>query len=484
MAPALPLTRDGAAPHAPVHPPGEPSPARLPAWVGVVDTLIVVTAVLTACLFVFGGFREYVSGIRISFRSWHRLGAVALLLIATRHYFVRTPTTAHVLGSWLRRCWGAESGRAVWPVFLSTRVAVLLAGYLAVATIGIAPKSERFRVYDNELLNLPARWDAGWYLSIVTEGYTWNGNPQRQQNVVFFPAFPLMVRAVGLFLGKHWLHVALAVATTAFFFALVYLHRLARDLLEPGQASMALWALATYPFSVYYSAPYTEGLYLLGSVAAFYHSMRGQWGRAAAWGFFLGLCRPNGFFIAGPLGILVLQRALRERRLSLASLAPVVTPVIGMLSYCAYLYVRFGDPFLWTKGQVAWGRVFAGIWPGVQALFMDRYEFISDSSFYRYSLEQPYDLLHTLAAIFVLLSIWPTIRRFGLAYGAFTAVNILPPLIVGGMMSIGRMTSVLFPAFLWVAAALPERHRTAWIAASCVLQGLIAVLFFTWRPAF
>ena len=34
------------------------------------------------------------------------------------------------------------------------------------------------------------------------------------------------------------------------------------------------------------------------------------------------------------------------------------------------------------------------------------------------------------------------------------------------------------------AAALPERHRTAWIAGSCILQGLIAVLFFTWRAAF
>jgi hypothetical protein len=444
--------------------------------------LIVLTVVLAACLFVFGGFREHVSGIRISFRSWHRLGALALVLIAVRHYFVRTPTTAHVAARSVRRLWGSDSRRAVWPAFLSTRATVLLVGYLGVATVGFAPKSVRFRMSDNELLNLPARWDAGWYLSIVTEGYTWDRNPRRQQNIVFFPAFPLAVRTIGDFLGQHWLHVALGVALTSFFFALVYLHRLARDLLEPDQARMAAWALAAYPFSVYYSAPYTEGLYLLGSVGAFYHAGRGQWGRAAAWGFLLGLCRPNGFFIAGPIGILVLQRALR--RLAPAAIVPVVTPLLGVLTYCGYLYLRFGDPLVWMKGQLAWGRVFAGVWPGVRALFADRYTTITEESFYFYSMAMPYDLMHTAAAIFVLISIVPTIRRFGLAYGAFTAVNILPPLIMGGMLSIGRMTSVLFPAFLWVAAALPERHRTAWIAGSCVLQGLIAVLFFTWRAAF
>ena len=467
-----------------MHPTEAPSRPLLAVWVRVADSLIVLSALLAVSLFVFGGFREYVGGIRISFRSWHRVGAFALVLIAVRHYFVRTPTTAHAFLAAVRRLWRTEHRRAVWPAFVSTRAAVLLVGYLAVATFGFVPESVEFRVSDNELVNLPARWDAGWYLSIVTKGYNWDRNPRRQQNIVFFPAFPIIVRSVGLFLGQHWIHVALGIALTAFFFALVYLHRLARDLLDPGQALMAVWALAAYPFSVYYSAPYTEGLYLLGSVGAFYHATRGEWARSAGWGFLLGLCRPNGFFIAGPIGILVLQRALRERRLHVSALAPVLTPILGMLAYCAYLYLRFGDPLVWTKGQRAWGRVFAGVWPGIRALFMDRYQRIADESFYFYSLTMPYDLLHTAAAIFVLMSIWPTVRRFGLAYGAFTAVNILPPLIMGGMLSIGRMTSVLFPAFLWVAAALPERYRTAWIAGSCVLQGLIAALFFTWRAAF
>ncbi len=64
------------------------------------------------------------------------------------------------------------------------------------------------------------------------------------------------------------------------------------------------------------------------------------------------------------------------------------------------------------------------------------------------------------------------------------AVNLFPPLIVGGMMSIGRMTSVMFPVFLWLGSVVRPSRLPAWTAAFAVLQGLVAVLFYTWRPAF
>ena len=59
-----------------------------------------------------------------------------------------------------------------------------------------------WRVAANPTRNLLARWDAFWYFDITTHGYRWNGNPLEQQNVVFFPLFPvLMLRAVGAAIG-------------------------------------------------------------------------------------------------------------------------------------------------------------------------------------------------------------------------------------------------------------------------------------------
>ncbi len=96
----------------------------------------------------------------------------------------------------------------------------------------------------------------------------------------------------------------------------------------------------------------------------------------------------------------------------------------------------------------------------------------------------PYDVLNVLGAVFVLAAVWPVWRRFGIAFAVFILINILPPLTTGGFLSAGRISSVLFPAFVWLAAAVPARQRTAWIVSFAMLQALCAALFYTWRPLF
>ena len=47
---------------------------------------------------------------------------------------------------------------------------MLLIAALSISTFNY-PDEVRFRVSNNEMVNLPARWDAGWYLSIAMTGY-------------------------------------------------------------------------------------------------------------------------------------------------------------------------------------------------------------------------------------------------------------------------------------------------------------------------
>jgi len=92
--------------------------------------------------------------------------------------------------------------------------------------------------------------------------------------------------------------------------------------------------------------------------------------------------------------------------------------------------------------------------------------------------------LYALAVLLALGAVWPVYRRFGLPYAVFILVNVLAPMSAGGLLSMGRVTSILFPVFLWMAAAVPPRQRAAWIALFAMLQGLVAMMFFTWRPLF
>ena len=57
---------------------------------------------------------------------------------------------------------------------------------------------------ENEFGNLPARWDVGWYLGIAVDGYSFSDAAKaagNQQDIVFFPAMPLLMRVTGRLLG-------------------------------------------------------------------------------------------------------------------------------------------------------------------------------------------------------------------------------------------------------------------------------------------
>jgi hypothetical protein len=472
-----------------------PGSDALPRWVRTADALTVALAVLAAVIAWSGGFRETWGDVRLIVTSWTRIAVLAVAVGALRHAAWPAPALPSRLRARLVAAWASPAVRTALAAAVATRLVVLLVGYLATVMVPPAPRTVLFRDDTDALSSLSARWDAQWYLSIVRNGYSWDGDRRHQQNVVFFPALPAAMYVTGLLLGKRWLAAGAVVAVAAFAWALWYLFRLARDELGDRAAAHAVWLLATYPFAVYFSAPYTEALYLLGSVAAVYHATRGEFPAAAAWGLLTGLCRPNGFLLAVPLAILVAGPAfrawLRRRDEEARQLLPtawafvaVAAPVAALALYSSYLWVHVGDPLAWQQGQLAWGRRFVGVWSGLEALVTHRWTAVERLGFLGYTKAQPMDFMNTCATIFVLATLVPLTRRLGLAYGALVAVNLFPPLLVGGMMSIGRMTSVMFPVFLWLGAKVTTDRLPAWTAVFAVLQGLVAVLFFTWRPAF
>src|SRR5581483_11281661 len=142
--------------------------------------------------------------------------------------------------------------RAAFVGLWGTRPAILAAGYFALAAFGYVHERPPVRFSDDEIVNFQGRWDATWYLDIATQGYRYHPDtPTAQQNIVFFPAFPMALRIVGrLFGGSVAAHLfaGTALAWIAFFFALTYVFRLARDVLgNDDRARAAVLFVATYP---------------------------------------------------------------------------------------------------------------------------------------------------------------------------------------------------------------------------------------------
>jgi len=437
---------------------------------------------------------------------WRPL-VVALAVAGLRHYLARTPPLHLRLWSGLVAGWRDEAVQSVWPIVVVTRLAILLVGYLAVVSVGFAPGTPPYRISNNEAINLPLRWDAGWYVGIAMEGYRWEADIEEQQNIAFFPGFPLITGAVANLLGAQnvfdqpldrpprlamekfewtFLGSALLVSLLSFGWGMVWLFRLMREHLDGPTTRAALLLLAAYPFAVFFSAAYTESLMLLAVVGAFYFFKQEKWGAAAAWGLLAGLTRPNGFLLAGPLGVIALQQWWARRAASdtrdqatrdfLVAGAVASLPIVGALAYSAFIYTLTGDPLAWREAHTAWGRSYTGL-----PILMMPIESITERGVVDYTSAQPIETLNALGAILAIALIWPVTRRLGPAYGLYMVLNLGPPLAFGGFLSMGRVTSLLFPMFMYLALVLADWQRQSIVVGFAALQGLAAVLFFTWR---
>ena len=158
-------------------------------------------------------------------------------------------------------------------------------------------------------------------------------------------------------------------------------------------------------------------------------------------------------------------RLLRALRASLPAMAAASAAVVGVVVFSAFIYAMTGRPLAWLEAHAAWGRTF-GTWVS-QGPFQE----LGRGGLYGYARSQPIDAVNFVAVAGALAAIWPVTRRFGVPYGAFLAVNLIPPLTSGGLLSIGRVTAAMFPAFIWLAAVIPARHRAAWLTAFALLQG-------------
>ena len=471
---------------------------RLPLWVRALDAAAVVALVLTLFVFLFGGFNIHLSLTPLRVHSTGRLLFIVIALALVRHVaYPQRPLHRRLIEA--LRTWNDRPVTNVAGLALASRVAVLVTAYMAVATIGVNKVTTGFELSPDALFNLPARFDAGWYGGIALEGYSFAGYFGRQQNIAFFPAFPLLMRAAGYPLGAfgpgmphdrrlaRLLWGGVMISLLAFAWAGAYLWRLARDTIGEERAADAVALLAAYPFAVYYSAAYTESLFLLGAVGAVYHFRRDEWVKAGAWGLLVGLTRPNGCFLSAVLACLIAERMWKSHKISTIpnppiarSLLAAAMPGLGMLAYSAYIHQLTGSAFGWARvHEGGWGRTYQGLEPVQRA-----YGWLTDEGLFHVIEGVPFDTLNSLGLIFALVMLWPVLRRLGPAMALFVVINIVPPMLAGGVLSMGRLTGTLFPLFLALAATVSPRTVRTLVTVFALGQGLATALFFTWRPLF
>ncbi len=487
----------------------------------LVDGVAFVCLAIALTFLIAGPYRNVHGATAFTIRASDFFVA-ALVITALRHALWPRPSILTTMAEWNVWLRARPALSDALLAFGLTRPVVLLVGLIAVTTVGLPPDSGQLGAGRQAVPGLVARFDANWYAGIAADGYFWQGTFGRQQNPAFFPAFPMLMRVGGWITGAFDPQLSperrlfrltgcgLVISLAAFLWAAWYFGRLARELLDDEHARGAMWLLASYPFAMFFSAAYTESLFLLTALGAWYSLRHRQLTAASIWGVLAGLARPNGFFLSVPLGLIALglrdgptrlrsPESLRgfgeagsttlvdatggrstlwsPTRVSVRALVAAAMPVVGMLAFTVYLHWITGEWFAWARLHAAWGRVFTGEVPltGVAR---------GSDSILALIVQHPYDALNLLGFTFAVAMVWAVWRRVGPAWALFILISVLPPLFAGGLLSMGRLTATLFPIFLAFGAVLSVRATPLVVAAFGILQGLVAVLFFTWRSLY
>jgi hypothetical protein len=178
-----------------------------------------------------------------------------------------------------------------------------------------------------------ARYDADWFHRILTTGYmTGDGTTS------FHPLYPWLSYP----LYRLGLDPNLSLLITSTLAALVLMgifYRLARLEHEPSTAWVALVLLATFPVAFILFAPYTESLFLLWAVMAFFSMRKQRWVLAALFSFLAALTRQQGLFLALPLAWAAWEASGKTLkgagRIWYAWLTPLASPA-GLVTWAIY----------------------------------------------------------------------------------------------------------------------------------------------------
>jgi hypothetical protein len=398
----------------------------------------------------------------------------------------------------------SEAFRAAWRMAVSTRAAVLLVAVFAALSFGPATgglarqNAAKFddpsltHAIADPLLAPLARWDSVWYLRIADSGYG-----DSAPRAAFFPLYPLLVRAAATPFGASegaLLLAAYVISLAAFVAALFLLYRLTELELGRRLARPTLLLLAVFPAAVFFGAPYSESLFLLLAVGAFYAARGGHWAWAGTCAALASATRSAGLLLLIPLAIL--WWGLRPRRRSDA--AWLVLGPLGIAAYAAWLGLVEGDALRFLDVQEAWSRELtvplAGAWDGFVAAVDGVRQLASGSRtpvYFEEAAGDPFRIAAINVMLFVTLvfavvacvGVW---RRLPRAYGAWVAASLLLPLTFPvtpqPLMSLPRFVAVLFPLFMWLAIVCDERRNTDLVAAaSAVGLGLFTAQYASWH---
>lgn len=379
---------------------------------------------------------------------------------------------------------------AILPTFLYTRILFVVLTYLGVVLFTV-PNYSLQTLSTHTLLYSWNHWDAARLAEIASQGYT------SLEYAAFFPLFPLLERAVALFLGGDPILAGMLISNLAFLAMLVVLYRFVEMECDSATAKRAAFYISIFPTALFFFAAYNESLFMLFMLLAFYALRRGSWWLAGLFGGLATLTRSIGLILAVIFLYEFVRQVLPPIRQAwhekqrwyvfklLSGLLPAGLIPLGLGIYAYSLNQVFHDPLAFSHAQAYWhiGPTFP--WQGIVTAL----KVVATGS--PYTFATPHVLIDLSAVcLFSLLLLlcfvgperfarnqWPLLL---FAIGALLFPLLFPSnpgplgLLYDPLPSMQRYVLEIFPAFILLA----RLGRRPWFHQGYILCALPLLTFF------
>ena len=319
--------------------------------------------------------------------------------------------------------------------------------------------------------NMWSRWDAGWYLDIAQHGYKFTVGTR--SNRAFFPVYPMLMRAARVILHSRtpatWCRSGILVSNAALLVTLLYVFALAKHEFDEATARRAVLYLLVFPTTFFFSAVYSESVFLALTVAAFYHARKGQWWLAGALACFATLSRPPGVVIAVALGTEYLLQCGGDWRRVRANAMAVFFAPIALLGFLSFLRYTEGSATSIVQAQGAWGLHLQMPWRTL-------------APFFHRGMEIRGTVIDLGFTVFFAALTVATAFRLRLSYVTFAFAYLVFITLWGSLESMPRYGLGLFPALLLLALwGRNEVFDRIYVPFSAALAALLMAAFAVWE---
>lgn len=331
----------------------------------------------------------------------------------------------------------------ITKIYIVWLAAVLLSFYLGFFTL---PHSDKF---NNDFWGSLANWDGGHYLGIARNGYSQNFQ------YAFFPLFPLTIRVVN-FLTQNYLMAGILISAVSAFLGAHLLSRLVALDFGKSAAEKTVLAFLFFPTSFYLLTVYSEGLFFLLTIAAFYFLRQNKLIWATIFAVLVSATRLVGLaVVAGILFDVLTREGLNRKNWY------VLFSVSGFLIYCLFLYQQTGDPLYFLTAENHWQRTLVIPWVG----------------FWETLKNVPNGAIDLAFAVFGLGLALRTFRFLPASYSIYSLLSVAIPLFTPTLSSMPRFLLPVFPIFILIALVKKPNLAPAYQVISLMLLAIFSVLF-------